>query len=1816
MVAITKKKNIFLLTILMLILFVGISVSDAFLPNDQTKEQSYQQALDFEKNNDFLKAYLILDDLGDFQDSSQIKIALLKKIQNEAEVCSVSLDMEHLAEILEAIGLDPFEKTLKRLESNSFIYLFENLSSSKAASIIKNLPLEETVFIFEHITTDHSSEIISDLISKNKGLKLATEIISSIKNSISGQILSKMEVMQTAEIIGSADYEKRIELIESIPRSKAIDVLNCYSSEFALKFLRNTDSRLTAFYINQVDSAYAHTILDSIPSNRLPQILTYVNFNRVVEYLWSLNEVNRNDILSHISDRQLSHQFINTGDVIEFGSYPYEKDGLQKPIRWIVLKTDSGQIFLVSEKAVDCQPFHNEYKQIGWSNSYLRNWLNSSFLQTAFKTEKEMKSLLNRSDGDKVSLLSIKETETYLSPLRKTSAEPTPYASKHGADTGFLSSNTKWWLRNSGENNSDKAAAVHPNGNIDRGGENVNQTNRGVRPSIIISSDYFFDNSHNDNCVLYQTLQSEYNNGLSNIKSDNYDKSVSFMKSVSGFLDSDELLKNYQNNKIQNALTAGKQGNYDQAVAILGVMQEYFDAEIMSDYYLKQQIYENAIAAIESDDYKNASNSLEQIISFKDSSYRLESYRKDRLSRAEKFAKDNNFDSALNLTEIMDDFDPAIKITKTYKNWKTYRLAEEAIAADDYLTAEDLLTSLNNFEDSKRKLSSYQDQRIQRARNFADMKEYANAYALLAPMKKVNKAQKASYEIQQMDLYDQFTDAASELRYEDAIALSEKIDKDLSEEITQLQSVLITNARKLGSEKKYSEAYAILSLMENVEDAQNAFADIQKDDSYDQGVAAIESDDYLKAKEIFLEISAYKDSALLFTNFRDSRISAAKSMAKEKQYKEAYDLLEPMGTDANADQVMADIRKEDHYDQALDAIERDDYEKANSLLSELGSYRDCSTRLNNYRNSRVTSAKNFAADKDYKTAYNLLLPMEGVTIADQALADIRKADQYDQGLAAIEKDDYETASKLLTELGYYKDSSYQLLNYRNARIKTANKKADEKDYEGAYDILRPMEGYPEADRTSDLIQKAEKYDLLVVAIEKDEYQTASELMSNLHGYKDANQKMFIYQNQRIAKAKELVSENQRAQAYDILNIMDDSVEAVRIRTQMKNEDQYASAMIAIDEDDYETANKILTEIANFKDSTYQLNAYRTARINAAKNAASEKKYEDAYQILNVMVGYAEADRVLSDIKNAELYDKALSFIELDSYEDAVTILTELKAYKDSNTQLYNYRLSRINRAKTLASEKNYAGAYEILETMSDSTEATRLLADIHNQEDYASALTAIEHDDYELAVKILTGLGYFKDSQTKLQTYRTSRITSAKNLANDGNYESAYSILSEMNDYPEAVKTNETLHKDEQYSKAMALIEMEDYISAKTILEELGTHKNSNSQLYILRTNCRMNAVNKINDGDYSFAVKNIDVLDNTNIIALINSLSAPNAKKLLEELNTAGKLKNIFLGLDPSGRIRILTLMENDNAATFLNTIPSEEIATLFKSMNIQTVVSYLITMDKKKSISILDSLDKSTAIYYINSMKFEDASSVFKAMTDENTATYFKKMTNYSVANIIKDWSETNRIAVFKLMDYSNTKEIYAILNLPKLITTQQTTYYLKEKGKETVKYKLVNSNIDTKIIKLVMTNDIVAKASIPSFSSENVSFTVNAINPGSVYMQFETIYGRVISDQIVVSVIRNTPTPVPQRYHYSTSSDITGDNNNSNIYSGGSSYSNNNSNGGGSSYGYSGTNVWIYSTGKRYHSHHGCSGSNDWEVSLEEAQNRGLTPCGKCY
>ena len=188
------------------------------------------------------------------------------------------------------------------------------------------------------------------------------------------------------------------------------------------------------------------------------------------------------------------------GKTIEFGNYPQDKDGTEKPIEWIVMKKEGNQVLLLSKYVLDAKPYNEEWEDVTWETSDIRQWLNNEFYTTAFNKAEKAKiqtSLIKNEDNseygtnggndteDKVFLLSEKETETLFSNKEERIAKATEYAQKSGVYVNKEKA-ACWWLRSPGED-SDSAAEVYDGGWVSRNGDGVYYNNVGVRPALYLN---------------------------------------------------------------------------------------------------------------------------------------------------------------------------------------------------------------------------------------------------------------------------------------------------------------------------------------------------------------------------------------------------------------------------------------------------------------------------------------------------------------------------------------------------------------------------------------------------------------------------------------------------------------------------------------------------------------------------------------------------------------------------------------------------------------------------------------------------------------------------------------------------------------------------------------------------------------------------------------------------------------------------------------------------------------------------------------------------------------------------------------------------------------------------------------------------------------------------------------------------------------------------------------------------------------------------------------------------------------------------------
>lgn len=185
------------------------------------------------------------------------------------------------------------------------------------------------------------------------------------------------------------------------------------------------------------------------------------------------------------------------GETIEFGNYPQDKDGTEKPIEWIVMKNEGNQVLLLSKYVLDAKPYNEELEEVTWETSDIRQWLNNEFYTTAFnKTEKAkiQTSLIKNEDNskygtsggndteDKVFLLSEKEAETLFSNDEEKIAKATEYAEKSVVYVNKEKA-VLWWLRSPG-GLGNSAAEVYSIGWVDRYGCSVDSGSVGVWPAL------------------------------------------------------------------------------------------------------------------------------------------------------------------------------------------------------------------------------------------------------------------------------------------------------------------------------------------------------------------------------------------------------------------------------------------------------------------------------------------------------------------------------------------------------------------------------------------------------------------------------------------------------------------------------------------------------------------------------------------------------------------------------------------------------------------------------------------------------------------------------------------------------------------------------------------------------------------------------------------------------------------------------------------------------------------------------------------------------------------------------------------------------------------------------------------------------------------------------------------------------------------------------------------------------------------------------------------------------------------------------------
>ena len=340
------------------------------------------------------------------------------------------------------------------------------------------------------------------------------------------------------KLLESEDYDSAYSLLEEIDdnetiasskRSRAMNLLESgyyYSAYALLEEIGDSEtiaSSRRSRAMKLLDSGnydYAYTLLRAIGDN---ETILASKYDRAIKCIDSgdyesayilLKDISYKDSKEKCADIKTKYNQIlmrkaAVRDKITFGTY--EQDNVTsngtEDIEWLALAKENNKILVISDKALDSQPYNEKRQSITWEQCSLRKWLNDSFLNAAFSEEEraliqnttvsaDKNPSYNTSPGnattDKVFLLSINEAKKYFNSNDARKCAPTAYAKAQGANTNNTNKTPSgadacwWWLRSPG-NYQNYAAHVLSDGSVYYRGYNINYDHFCVRPALWIS---------------------------------------------------------------------------------------------------------------------------------------------------------------------------------------------------------------------------------------------------------------------------------------------------------------------------------------------------------------------------------------------------------------------------------------------------------------------------------------------------------------------------------------------------------------------------------------------------------------------------------------------------------------------------------------------------------------------------------------------------------------------------------------------------------------------------------------------------------------------------------------------------------------------------------------------------------------------------------------------------------------------------------------------------------------------------------------------------------------------------------------------------------------------------------------------------------------------------------------------------------------------------------------------------------------------------------------------------------------------------------
>lgn len=537
---------------------------------------------------------------------------------------------------------------------------------------------------------------------------------------------------------------------------------------------------------------------------------------------------------------------------------------------------------------------------------------------------------------------------------------------------------------------------------------------------------------------------------------------------------------------------------------------------------------------------------------------------------------------------------------------------------------------------------------------------------------------------------------------------------------------------------------------------------------------------YEEAKEGFLQLADYRDSAQMVLESDYRRAAHAAQTGNLTSLKAAQDLYETLADYKDSATMSLDMR----YRRALLLEEAGEYEQAIPLYTQAGSHRDARDKVT--FNHYLWAAK-LKEDLDYAAAREKFL----------ALGDYRDSDAQAQeclylpALTAMEKQAYSEALSLLSQLPE---------GYRDVTLKT-----QEANYLWG-DMLFAAEAYDDAAEKYltagdylDSYLKASSclYEPALALMAQEEYAAAKEKLDRIKAFRDAA-RLSEECSCQMGRAALLAGDHAAAIGHfrDAPNVPDAQT--------LLLEASYLMAEQALVQGDAEGAAALFEQAGSYHDAE---NRVKDIRYQQGIDAANSGDNDQAIALFTALADYKNSAEELQNAK----YNRAIGLLEAGSYREAAEELEALEGYASSHAYLQEARYAL---AKKDMEAGDYAAAAIAFEALTDYADAF----DLYQESVYQQALTALNGEDLAGGTALLAKIpGYQNANELYLQgVYQLAAL-----LKQEGRLGEAAAQFALIGGYKDAAEQREACYDAyfaDAYATAKEAMTAKDY---KTVVEAL-----------------------------------------------------------------------------------------------------------------------------------------------------------------------------------------------------------------------------------------------------------------------------------------------------------------------------------------------------------------------------------------------------------